>query len=100
LNWDYQKILDYKKEQAEHIPKDILDEIMKPSPMRLDGEVQVWLYICTKAIWEIGSKSKRNSTQETIDPLFVPEDLTDATPFNCFFFFGLQTTHLSFFSVK
>jgi hypothetical protein len=58
---------------------------MKPSPMRLDAKVQVWLYICTKAIWEIGSKSKRNSTWETIDPLFVPEDLNDATPYNCFF---------------
>jgi hypothetical protein len=83
--WNYKEILDYEAREREKIPLDILIEINKDTDQQLDPEARVWLYIKTNIIWGVGQKADRVLTQNTLDPLIMPTDLSEATPYNCFF---------------
>jgi hypothetical protein len=62
--------------------------------MKLDVDARLWLYLRTKKVWRPGKKPNRAATTELFHPLFLPANLSNATPYTCFFlrFFDYSPT--------
>jgi hypothetical protein len=83
--WNYEEIIQYEQEQKETMDKAVLEDVAKSSTMKLDVDIRVWIYIQSRQLWRLRTKAQRTVTTDVVEPLINPDDLTEATPYNCFF---------------